>query len=73
MSDLRFAQTDLAHVARITDSEHGNRMPAAGGALFATGTVTIVAVQQRSAEDVAGFGQAGQKSIALAYDLLLRH
>jgi hypothetical protein len=74
MRGLRFAQTDLAHLAaRITDGENGNRMPAAAGAPLATGTVTNPAIQQRAAEKVAGFRQLRHKSVTFADDLLLRH
>jgi len=41
--------------------------------LAATGAVTDVALQQGSAEDVAGFGQLRQEPVALADDLLLIH
>ena len=74
MRSLLLTQTDLPHVtAGITDGEHGYRMPPAASALFAAGAVADGAVQQRAAQDFAGFGKLRQKPVALANDFFLIH
>lgn len=74
MRDLLVGKTDLSNgTAGVAGGEDGDGVAITAGAFGAAGTMTDGAEEEGAAEDVAGLGEAGEKTVALDHDLVVFH